>query len=509
MKSYINLILVIACLWLASSCSKSSEELEKLIPENSSWVARVNVNEVLTKGNLTDKDGKFKIPDNLSKIIAGSDTFSKRVISSLPSSGLNFDGNIFVFGGMKSFSAELLAQIDDVDVTEAWICKLTAENSMVQDGDYRYLLSRGSLYVIYSDILFIGNTAKTDVRELMSEVKKMLENSGKSIADNKNAKEIIDRDTDVAIYVSMPELNKDIQGGGKARAFISRYPMLNVLIEMDLKALAVTLDFDKDLKINVEVLSDNNSGYSILYSTMFSTPTADFLDVIPASMETVFSISLKGKQLLEVGEFNKLLSSTAAIPIIKELDLKRLISTIDGPVAVAISNDVDFVNEYNYVVVIASREPSVILADINRVAHRYGQQPQMSGNEYIYDYYNQKIAIGIKDNKYVYFKVLNIQPNSENMASNKSLKDLLSKSKIGLYVKSRTTVGDEFELCIGSSSASKISGQFKAQNSNDKNIITSIIALICTAKPSSSFDEDDDFDLQYGGFKPIDKMSGI
>ena len=504
MKKYINLFLIAMCLCLAASCSKSGDELEKFIPQKSSWVAKINTSEILTKGKWLDQDGNISIPDKLKSSLDGNDTFAKRVIMSLPSSGLNFDSNIYLFCGLKSFSAEMLAQIDDAGKTEKWICQLTAESSMKQNGDYKYLLSKNSLYVIHGDVLFIGNSAKSDEKSLVDEVAKIFDNAGKSIADNKDAAEIINRDTDASIYVSMTEINSN----GTLRPYIAKFPMLSMLSELDLKALAMTVDFDKEMKLNVEVKSDNNSGYSVLYSTMLAEPSADFLDVIPASMESVFSISLNGKQLLNISEFKKMLSSTATMPIIKDLDLERHISTINGPVAIAISKDADFVNEYNYVVVIASSNPNAILDDISRVAKHYGNQPQKAGNEYIFDYYNQKITIGIKDNRYIFFKVLNTQQNAENMAASKPVKDLLSKSKICFYQKSSTAVGP-FELEIGSDSASKITASIRT-GSNAENIITSIMSLICTAKPSSALDGfDEESAIEYGGFKPIDSLSGM
>lgn len=503
MKRYINLFLIAVCLCIAASCSKSGDELKNCIPQNSSWVAKINASEILTKGKWLDKDGNISVPDKLKKAIDGSDTFAKRIIMSLPSSGLNFDSNIYLFDGLKSFSAEMLAQIDDAGITEKWICQLTAESSMKQDGDYKYLLSKNSLYVIHDNVLFIGYTAKSDEKSLLSEVAKMLENSGKSIADNKEAAEILNRDTDVAIYVSMTE----IKNNGTLLPYLAKYPKLSLLTEMDLKALAATIDFDKDMKLTVEVHSNDNSGYSMLYSTALGEPSADFLDVIPASMASVFSVSLNGKQLLSVGEFKKILASTIAMPIIRDLNMEQIISTINGPVAIAISKDADFVNEYNYVVVIASSNPNAILADINRVASLYGQQPQKSGEEYIYNYYNQKISIGIKNSRYIFFKVLNSQQSTENMAASKSMKDLLNKSKICFYQKTDTPVGP-LEFAIGSDSAYRITASIST-SSNAENIITSILSVICTAKPSSVLDGLDENGIEYGGFKPIDSMSGM
>ncbi len=503
MKKYINLFLIAVCLCMAASCSKSGDELEKCIPKSSSWVAKINANEILTKGKWLDKDGSISVPDKLKKALDGSDTFAKRLIMSLPSSGLNFDGNIYLFDGMKSFSAEMLAQIDDSGKTEKWICQLTAESSMKQDGDYKYLLSKNLLYIIHDDVLFIGYTAKPDEKSLMNEVAKILENSGKSIADNKEAAEILNRGTDVAIYVSMTE----IKNNGTLLPYLTKYPKLSMITEMDLKALAATIDFDKDMKLDVEVHSNDNSGYSMLYSTALGEPSADFIDVIPASMESVFSISLNGKQLLNIGEFKKMLASTIAIPVIKDLNMEQIISTINGPVAIAISKDADFVNEYNYVVVIASSNPDAILADINRVASHYGQQPQKSGEEYIYNYYNQKISIGIKNSRYIFFKVLNSQQSTESMATSKSMKDLLNKSKICFYQKSESPVGP-FEFAIGSDSASRITASIST-SSNAENIITSILSIICTKKPSSALDGFDENGIEYGSFKPIDSMSGM
>lgn len=504
---YINSVLIIICLCLAA-CSKSSEELESYIPQNSTWVAKINLENALSKGDFIDKNGNFSTPVDIKALLNDNDSFAKRIITTMASSGIKFNSSLFVFNSSQEFNFEVLAICDDASATSQWICQLTANSSLKQDKDYNYIFDKGTLYLIKDDVLFIGNSNKSDEKHLISEAKKLFENKDKTIADNKYAKEIIDKDSDISIYVSMTELNKQIQRGGKMKKLISKYPILSILTEMELKALAITVNLDKELKMDISISSNNNSGYSLLYSTILSNPSSDFVDIIPSSMETVFSISLKGKQLLNIGEFKKLLSPTATMPVIKDLDLNKSIATIDGPVAIGISSDADFVNEYNYIVILASNNPSLILSDINRVAHRYGQSATKSGNEYIYDYYNQKIKIGIKNSKYIYFKVLNDSYDTTGLKNSPKIKQFFNMSKIGFYTKLKST-NSVCELLIGSTSSAKISGQLSTISStdNNKNIITFIINLICNIKPQTSFEEDND--IEYGGFQPIDNMTDM
>lgn len=499
----INILVSILCILFVCSCSNSVDKLEKLIPENTAWIVKINLDKVLTKSGFVDKDGNVKIPESLNNSLSNTDTFAKRIISSLPSSGIKFDESAFLFNSGNGFDIEILAFIDDSKATKQWICKLTAESIVKQSGNYQYIYEDNVLYMINDNVLLIGIASKKNEKDALSYANALFSNTGKSIVDNKQACEVLNKDADATAYVIM----NNAKNGSRINKLIAQYPALSILTETDIQALSMTMNFDKDLSFDIDIATGNNSAYSIIYSTMLCQPSADFLEIIPETINTVFAVSIKGNNLLSINEFRKLLDSTGKMPIIRDLDLPKLISTIDGPAAIGISADADFVNEYNYVAVVSSNDPEAILNDINRVTRNYGQYPQKnSTGDFIYNYYNQKIAIGISKNKYVYFKVMNYPHNGGYLNENTDLANLFKKSKIGFYTQFESQ-NQNFELSIGSTSASKIEGKLFASGNIENNIINSLIQLICEFEPKGEFEDMDNTDIEYGGFEPIDEMS--
>ena len=200
-----------------------------------------------------------------------------------------------------------------------------------------------------------------------------------------------------------------------------------------------------------------------------------------------------------------LLASARAFPIIRDFDFKKIINTIDGPVAIGVSLDPDFIDEYNVVVAIASTDTDAVIAELNRVASKYGKHPQSMGNENVYEYFNQRITVGVLDSHYVYFK-LNTDDIDSTPVADDELKQLFAKSPICLNV-----TADGFNVALAFESSEKISCKVQSPGENPSALLTLVTGL-CRLESSSHTYDDEGFSTDgddFGGAAPIDEMTSF
>ena len=503
-----NLLLAAAIMLIVAACSQRTDKLTGLIPEKSAFVAKFNIESIITKGNLADEKGNFRLSPEIGAILDDNGkSFVSRVVKTLPSSGLKFSGNAYLFGGIADFQSSFVAEVADAADARKWLCALTNEVEMKEIEGVSYIFDDNILYVVHDDVMFIGFAGRgKDAARLVASVKAAFERKERSIESNELAQSALDKEADVAAYVAVGEISKNIRKmsaiGGMS---IGGMPVADILAGMEVKALSVAVSLGSDCEIEADVVADATSAYKMMFSSVVAKPSAEFLGIMPSSMENVLSLSLRGADLLRIPAFNNLLMMTKSVPIVRNINFSKLIATIDGPVAVGWSRDANFVDEYNVVVAVASTDPDAVIYELNDVAMQYGKVPQRIDGENVYEYFNQRITVGVSGGRYVYFKLNNYQSYRDFMDADTAKVALFGKSPIGLSMQ-----GSGCDVTVGFNSADRISCRFRADGA-DANIVESIIRLMCSVEPSRDFADDDfdDYGDDFGSATPIDGFSAF
>lgn len=502
MKS-IKYLFSAAILLFLAACSNSGDELLRVIPEHPSMVVKINMASICQSNNLLSDDGNITIPSRLNEVLGEyGNSFSSRVIKSLPASGIDFAECAYLFSASPEFSSEFIATLRDSGAAKKWICNLCNENSMQSAKGFDYIFNDGTFYAIDGDVLFIGAAkSSSNIAKLTDAVAVMMKRDGKRLADNPTITDALKGDADATAYLAVSSLCKQ---SALKRLNFSGLSLTDILSGMEIDALALNVNLAESLNADARVIAKPTSAYKMMFGSLISKPSADFLKVMPASMSTMFSASLRGNVLLQMQPVSTLLASARAFPIIRDFDFTKIINTIDGPVAIGVSLDPDFIDEYNVVVAIASTDTDAVIAELNRVASKYGKHPQSMGNENVYEYFNQRITVGVLDSHYVYFK-LNTDDIDSTPVADDELKQLFAKSPICLNV-----TADGFNVALAFESSEKISCKVQSPGENPSALLT-LVSALCRLE-SSSHTYDDDFSTDgddFGGAAPIDEMTSF
>lgn len=500
MKSIKYLLSAFILLFLAA-CSKSDDELLRVIPEHPSMVVKINMASICQSNNLLSDDGNLTISSRLNEVLSEySNSFSSRIIKSLPASGIDFSGCAYFFSASAEFSSEFIATLRDSGAAKKWICSLCNENSMQSAKGIDYILNNGTFYAIDGDVLFIGAAkSSSNIAKLTDAVAAMMKRDGKRLADNPTITDALKGDADATAYLAVSSLCKQ---SALKRLNFSGLSLTDILSGMEIDALALNVNLAESLKVDARVIAKPTSAYKMMFGSLISKPSADFLKIMPASMTTMFSASLRGNVLLQMQPVSTLLASARAFPIIRDFDFKKIINTIDGPVAIGVSVDPDFIDEYNVVVAMASTDTDAVIAELNRVASKYGKHPQSVGNENVYEYFNQRITVGVLNNRYVYFK-LNTDDIDTTPVADDEVKKLFAESPICLNVNV-----EDFNVALAFESSEKISCKVNTLGENPSALLTLVTGL-CRLESSSHTYDDEGFSTDgddYGSAAPIDEM---
>lgn len=494
---------------MAQSCGSQGDEVSRFIPEDALWVARVDAGSILTKAEALTADGSLSYPAAVTEALSWGDTFSHRIASTLPQSGLRFDSDWYLFNSGLPFAVEFLAPIADSGATERWISSLTGASQMTRGKSFRSIYDDRTLYAISGDALYVGLAQRGDEKDVTAAAEKLLGGgSGKSITDNPAAMEPLMKEADITLYASIEAIGKTLQSDMSLRM---DNPVLVLLAGLGISAVSGTATIGESLDFDIEITAKEESLYKTMCANLLSDPSPEYLDIIPADMPTVVAVSVVGKKLLLIDQVNDLLNLRYSMPIISEIDFSKILATVDGPVVVGISPDPHFMGVSDYIIAFSSKNQETVLAEIARVAHRYGQSPAPNAKgERVYNYMNQRIAVGTRGDKFVYVKMLDNPYSDTSLSADEDVAALLGRSKMGLY----SRVGDnaaQAEVVIGALSGTKILGKVRQLNPEGGNILTAFIALLCQMEGGdrSFVGTSDGYESDYGGFEPIDELSGF
>lgn len=501
MKIFKHIVLFVFIAILAS-CSNANEDLEKVIPADAAGVVSVNVESVLGKSGMGKGDA-FELPEALRAIVDENDDSPLcQLLNDLPVMGINIDSKVYAFFTVKTFGSVVLMSLDDEDAARKVIERRTGADFAQVDGlDCVY--QEDVFYAVQDNILFIGKVNKPmEVSKPAGSAKRMLSRAASNITEDKEIMACIDAENDINAYLKVDGLKLLLNSSNTYCELSRKMPLLEIFTESDVQAYIASVNLNEhNADLDVKVKVDDNSEYIKLLSSTLSTPSADFLKAIPVSMNYIVAMSVKGNNFVKLPQIEQLVKMFKRMPFIGRLDIESMLSTIDGPVAIGLARDPNL-DEWNAVVAAKSTNPEAVVSHISQFASALGQQPEIYDGEYIYQYENKMIKIGVKEG-ILFVKMLNYEQTEGYAYENDEARTFFEKSPMGVFVSASKGYGS---FKGGLTDMKAINGQFVPADKN-ANSTVALLQVLCGIKPVSVFEKMDAVDQYMPG--AIDELKPV
>lgn len=424
--------LSIALVMLLTACSQSG--LEKMIPADATGVVSLDVPEILKQVGMVDGD-KIILPERLQQVVDENDTSPLCILlSDLPQLGLDKDENAYVFFSAKTFGRVILAMLDDP-------AKARNTLSMRAGGDFgkveglECMYVGDNLYAIDGKVLLIGTVNKAmDVNRAAKAAKGILAKTATSIIDNQDVKDVLHND-DAAINAWLLGKGlKSILGKSEVYREISgKMPLIEVFTESDIDAITCSVEMESDgVEMNTRILAAQDSEYAQLLNSTLGKPSDDVLKAIPNSMDYIFTLCIQGDHFVQLKQIQQLINMFGKLPYIGRIDLASILSTVDGPFTIGLAQDPHLEGEWNMVLATRSTDPEGVVKQISSFANSMGQAPELYEGEYIYQYDNKMIRIGVTDG-ILYMKMLDYEQTEGYAYEMQPVRDFFGGTLMGFF----------------------------------------------------------------------------
>ena len=464
----------------------ASDSLEKMIPADATGVVSLDVPQILKKAGMID-DGHVVLPKSLQQVIDGNDTSPLCVLlSDLPQMGLNIDSKAYAYFSAKTFGRVLLAELDDPEKARKTLeMRVGGDFSKVDGLDCMYV--GDNLYAIDGKVLLVGTVNKAmEVSRAARAARGILSKTATSITENKEVKELL--------HSKGGAINAWIQGKGM-KAILGKS---EVYRELSRKMPLV--------EMTTRILADEGSEYAQLLKSTLGKPSGDVLKAIPNSMDYIFTMSVKGDSFVKLKQIQQLLTMFGKIPYIGSIDLASILSTVDGPFSIGLARDPHLEGEWNMVIATRSTDPDGVVRQISNFANSMGQAPELYEGEYIYQYDNKMIRIGIIDG-ILYLKMLDYEQTEGYAYEMKPVRDFFDATMLGLFAQTHTdSVNGYFDFGLQDIFNGK--GHFYTSDPKS-NATLELLCSLCSIKARDAFgNEADDDDHDFSSFVSgaIDKL---
>ena len=484
----IALFVSVVVLLLATACSSVNESLEKMIPADATGVVSIDVPAILKKAQMLD-DGRVVLPADLTAVLDENDAAPLcQAITDLPVMGINADGKAFAFFSEGTFSAALLVPIADEQAALKTLTTRVGKDFEQAEG--MSCMAHGDhFFVIHQGVLMAARVGKpAEMAKLAKSARVMYDRKARSILDVDQAKSHIEGDGDINGWFQLKGVKRMLDHSSTYRQLVQRMPLVEIFTESDIEAVTCRVNLNEnDAQMVTQFLVADGSDYMRLMNATIAKPDAAVLNVIPGSMEYVVSMSVKGDQLVQLPQIEQLLNAFGKLPYIGRIDLKGMLSTIDGPVAVSMAPDPYLQGDWNAVVAAHSSCPDDVVRTISTFAQALGQAPEMYDGEYVYQYENKMIKVGVRDGV-VYFKMLNYdEQNEHSVGDDEALKQLFGSAPVALTVKSTTAQGDA-RFAYGLTDHVNGQGTF-VPAAGEKSATLALLKVLCAIRPAAAYDD--------------------
>ena len=487
----------------------ASDNLEKMIPADSTGAVSIDVHEILKKAQMLD-DGKVILPKSLQEVIDNNDTSPLCIVlNDLPQMGLNTDSKAYAFFTAKTFGRVIIASLDDpAKARKTLSLRVGGDFEKVEGLECMYV--KDNLYVIDGKVLFIGTVNKSlEIGRVAKAAKGILSKTATSITDNKQAKEALHaKDAAISAWIQGKGLKSILNKSEVYRELSQKMPLIEIFTESDIDAVTCNIDLDDDqVKMQTRIMAAENSEYAQLLTTTLGQPSDDVLKAIPNSMDYIFTMSVKGDSFVKLKQIQQLLGMFGKIPYIGSIDLASILSTIDGPFTIGLARDPHLEGEWNMVLAARSTDPDGVVKQISAFANSMGQAPEVYEGEHIYQYDNKMIRIGVTDG-ILYMKMLDYEQTEGYAYEMKPVREFFDDALIGFFAQTRNdSVNGYFDF--GLEDIFNGEGHFYT-NQPKANATLEFLRSLCNIKVSDRFgneDSDDDFSSFMSG--AIDKLQPV
>ena len=507
MKSSRVLTFVITLLLLAS-CSSVNDNLEKMIPADALGVVSINVPDILKKTGIND-DGNLVIPEAVKPVIDENDASTlSTLVTDLPYMGLNTDSKAFAFFTNKTFGTVILATLDDEAAARKTIERRTGGDFQQVEG-LNCIYREDNLYVINDKVLLIATVNKAmDINKAAKQAATILKKQRQSILDNEQVKQVINADGDINAYLQQDGLKLILKRNKTYREIAQKLPLVEIFTESDAKAYECHLNLNEEsADLTTRVFADENSDYNKLLTTTLAKADPSFLKAIPNSMDYIVTMSVKGENFVKLQQIQQLIGMFKKLPFIGRIDLQGILASIDGPIAIGLARDPHLEGEWNAVIAAKTTNPDMILNQISSFASSMGQAPEIYDGEYIYQYENKMIKLGVVEGV-LYLKMLDYEQTEGYAYELESVRALFEASNVGLYINPQVTQGGTFTYGMSDNFNGK--GQFIPTDKGTHTAQT-LLKVLCAIKPPQAYDDmlDDDEEITTAFGTPIDQLKPV
>ena len=484
---YLSLALLV--LFMAGCASDNS--LEKMIPADATGVIGIDVPEILKKAGMLD-DGNIVLPRSLQEVIDSNDTSPLCILlSDLPQLGLDTGSKAYAFFSVKSFGKVLLAALDDPDKSRKTL-ELRVGGDFTQVEGLNCMYVGDNLYAIDGKVLLVGTVNKAmEVSRAAKAAKNILNKTSTSIVENKEVKEVLhNKDAAINAWLQGKGLKTILNKSDVYRELSQKMPLINIFTESDIDDMTCSIAVDNDdVEMTAHINAAEDSEYAQLLNSTLGKPSGDVLKAIPNSMDYVFTMCVKGDSFVKLKQIQQLLAMFSKLPYIGRIDLASILSTVDGPFTVGLARDPHLEGEWNVVIATRSNNPDGVLKQISTFANAMGQAPELYDGEYIYQYENKMIRIGVIDG-ILYVKMLDYEQTEGYAYEMVPVREFFDGALLGLFAQTRSdSVNGYFNFGLQDIYNGK--GRFYTDQP-DSNAALELLRSLCTIKVKDTFGNEDE-----------------
>lgn len=484
----------------------AGDNLEKMIPADATGVVSFDVPAILKNAGMI-KDDKIVVPQSLQQVIDDNDTSPLCVLlNDLPQMGIDTDSKAYAFFTVKTFGRVLLVALDDPDKARKTLAmRVGGDFSKVDGVDCMYV--GDNLYVIDGKVLLVGTVNKAmEVARAAKAAKGILSHTAVSIAENGEVKDVLhNKDSEVNAWVQGKGLKTILNKSEVYRELSQKMPMISIFTESDIDAVTCNIDLDdKDVEMLTRIQAGEDSEYARLLNSTMAKPSGDVLKAIPNSMDYIVSMSVKGDKFVQLKQIQQLLTMFGKIPYIGRIDLSSILATVDGPFMVGLARDPHLEGEWNMVLATRSTDPDGVVKKISAFANDMGQAPELYEGEYIYQYDNKMIRIGVIDGV-LYLKMLDYEQTEGYAYEMKPVREFFDNAILGFFAQTHNDINGYFNFGLQDIFNGK--GRFYTDDPK-ANATLEFLRSLCAIKVGDSFGNEDDDDDGFSSFMSgaIDKL---
>ena len=479
-------------LLLMTACAGNG--LEEMIPADATGVVSFDVPGILNNADMLDDD-KVVLPKSLRQVVDNNDTSPLCILlNDLPQLGLDTDSKAYAFFTVKTFGRVILASLDDpAKARKTLSMRVGGDFSTVEGVDCMYV--GDNLYAIADKVLLVGTVNKAmEVSRAAKAAKGILNKTSTSIMENKEVKELLhNNDTEINAWIQGKGLKTILNKSEVYRELSRKMPLINIFTESDIDAVTCQVDVEDDgVEMITRIQAADNSEYAQLLNSVMASPSDDVLKAVPNSMDYIFTMCVKGENFVKLKQIQQLLKMFGRLPYIGQIDLASILATIDGPFTIGLARDPHLEGEWNMVLATRSANPDGVVKKISTFANSMGQAPELYEGEYIYQYENKMIRIGVIDG-ILYMKMLDYEQTEGYAYEMEPVREFFSGAMLGLFAQTHNdSINGYFDF--GLKDIFNCNGHFYTSEPK-ANAALELLRSLCSIKTGDAFgneDADDD-----------------